>query len=359
MRAARKGDVIVAEPTRVGHTPGEALSVGELLNRGLEPLLLWLGISTTNPLRLLVPDASERRLLNQVATTSFSHALCDNALLELRTGNDPEQRVVIPSSVRVLIDAPPLALTWASANMVKRIRMRTADELEATLRLIELASEFCGSYARNAMDPRTGACFFDKPHHEKPFTHLNELQENLHAMHGANGLRLARKVAGHAIDGSGSPMETYLNLALTLPPRLAGVSMARPLANHQLVVDEDIRPLIDHKSLRPDLQWPDYNTLAEFLGDESHASKSARVEDKNRIKDYVTAQYAPIILMFEDVRNQTALNQTIQAIARELMRNGKRGELYRVSRILEDKSFLARQQTLIKTLLPPITRYDG
>lgn len=346
--------MVVAEPVHLDRTPGQALSIGELGRLGLDPLLQWLGISEKRPLQLRVYSSEQRRVLNGVVVTTLSHPLNGNALLELHTGSDKEQRVIIPESVRVFVDAPSLALIWACQNMTGRIRKNITDELEGTLRLIDLTNECCGLYARDPLKPRTDTCYYDKPNHGAPFTHLDQLRTDLAEMSAVHGLKQARVVAKYAIDNSWSSMETYINLALTLPPRLAGVSMQTPLMNRMLVVDDSLKSLIEHKSLRPDLQWPDFNTLVEFLGDKSHASKSSRVEDKNRLQDYVRAKYSPIFLMFDDVRNVTALNQSIITIARELMRHGKHNELYRVQRILKDQEFYARQQTLVKTLLPPV-----
>ena len=135
--------------------------------------------------------------------------------------------------------------------------------------------------------------------------------------------------------------------------------MHEPLVNQHLVIGENTKLLLKHKSIRPDLQWPEYQTLVEYIGDEPHASKKARIEDKDRLQDYATAGYTACSLMFDDVRNATALNRTAEMIARSLMQHGKRNELYRVRHLLKDDKFLSRQSQLIATLLPPVTRYDS
>ena len=135
--------------------------------------------------------------------------------------------------------------------------------------------------------------------------------------------------------------------------------MGEPLVNQPLVVSEDTQALLRHGTIRPDLQWPEFRTLVEYLGDEEHASKQARVEDKNRAQDYTTAGYAQFTLMFDDVRTATALNRTALMIARALMNNGKQNELYRIRHLIQDEKFLARQSQLISTLLPPVTRFES
>ena len=105
------------------------------------------------------------------------------------------------------------------------------------------------------------------------------------------------------------------------------------------------------------LLWPELRTVVEYYGDEEHAGKPARIEDKNRMQDYATAGYAAFPLMFDDVRSAAALGKTIEMLAREFMKRGVSRELYRVRRILRDEDFRACQTTLVATLLPHMLRY--
>jgi hypothetical protein len=153
-------------------------------------------------------------------------------------------------------------------------------------------------------------------------------------------------------------METYLNHALVLPRKYAGLSMKRPLANKQLVLDEAHRRNLKHGTLRPDLQWPEYKVLAEYLGEAEHASRRARVEDKNRMQDYASTPYTAFPLMFDDVKNATALNKTALMIGREFARHGAKNEPSRLKKLITDQTFLANQRVLISVLLPPVKRYE-
>ncbi|MDO4805923.1 MAG: hypothetical protein Q4A07_01610 [Coriobacteriales bacterium] len=111
-------------------------------------------------------------------------------------------------------------------------------------------------------------------------------------------------------------------------------------------------------SLRPDLQWPELRTLVEYLGDEGHASHDARVEDKNRMQDYVSSGYKPFFLMFDDVKSVSALNRTAMMLAHEFAKNGKKFEPYRLQRLFKDEEFAHRQAVLVSRMLPPVTRYS-
>lgn len=422
LRAARAKELVAAVPcdsVRVRTTQG---AIESLNNLGINRLLSWLDIGPQNPLEVLVPNVGSRSWMSCVKTKVLSRDVPQGAFLELTSGT-AHNAIVFPSNVRVFVDAPPLALVNEAHRLSKvtasklaslkettqrlsaqrhlvqtSLPMRTGslahpakdaplmygadnhsvilatqslcpedgfrelkllEELAESLQLIALASEFCGSYARDPLQPMTKDCHHDEPRQCRRFVTPEELNEFLLAAPRMDGINLARTAAEYAIDESGSPIETLCNLAWTLPPRKAGLSMPKPLVNKQLVVeDRRLRELLDQKSLRPDLQWPDYHTLVEYLGDKDHASHNARVQDKNRLQNYVAAEYTPFFLMFDDVKNVAAINRTALRIARELQKHGKHREVSRVSRIIKSPGFRERQLKLMATLLPPVTRYD-
>ena len=360
MRAARVGKVVSASPLCNAHISPTALrGLDELRGVGLGTLLDWLSISPSNPLKLSVPCNHQRIRTREVCTSALSEELPDGALLQLHSGTDKESAITLPPDVIVCIDSPSLAFVKMSHELGPKAAKEGNEGLTTSLRLIEFACECCGAYVRDPFTPRTTIIHYDEPGADSRFCNLSDMRTFASSGHKLHGKNLALKMLAHAIDGSGSGIESYLNLALAGAPRLGGLAMHEPLVNQQLVIDEDIKQLLKHKSIRPDMQWPDYQTLVEYLGDEAHASKKARVEDKDRLQDYATAGYTTFSLMFDDVRSAAALNRTAEMIARSLMQHGKRNELYRVRHLLKDDKFLSRQSQLIATLLPPITRYDS
>lgn len=422
LRAARAKELVTAVPcdsVRVRTTQGALESLNDL---GISRLLSWLDIGPQNPLEVLVPDVGSRSWISCIKTKVLSRDVPQGAFLELASGM-AHNAIIFPSDIQVFVDAPPLALVneahrlskitalklaslketaqrlfaqrqFAQTSPPKRTvslahrgngasllygtdnraailatsslcpedefrELKLLEELAELLQLIALASEFCGSYARDPFQPMTKDCHHDEPHQCGRFVTPKELNEFLLAAPRMDGISLARLAAEYAIDESGSPIETLCNLAWTLPPRKAGLSMPKPLANKQIVVeDRHLRGLLDQESLRPDLQWPEYHTLVEYLGDKDHASHNARVQDKNRLQNYVAAEYTPFFLMFDDVKNVAAINRTALRIARELQKHGKRREVSRVSRIIKSPGFRERQLKLMATLLPPVARYD-
>jgi len=361
---ARRGEAVSAT-----HAPDvrvapmdKQLARGEdaSLNSFLQAIAEGAGYgSSVTPIKpeLLVPDDASRIWSGAVRTSLLTTEVPQGTFLEIKPGPDSSTSLPIPPYIRILIDGPELALVRAAHTLQQMVAAGTMEGLAAKLRLLEFADECCGAYIRDPKNPRTGEVVIDKRDKDTRFTTPEQLQSFLGEVRGLDGLAMVRSIAGHVIDLSGSPMESYFNHAMTLPPRLAGFSMRKPLANRQLVVEDDVAKLLIHDSLRPDFQWPEFHMLAEYLGEDGHADRAARKEDKNRLLDYARASYTPFMLMFDDVRNAGALARTCEMFAREFMKRGVKGELYRVRKILKDEKFRERQGILIRTLLPPLMRY--
>lgn len=358
LRRARLGTQLSAEGVDLARV--QELKVLDLPHtlEALHDLTQLLAIDRSHPLELRVPNDASRSWIDAVHCTTLGSKVPSQSFLELMPGGG-DDALCWPANIHVLVDGPELAVVEGARALLKPLRLSKVTKLQAFLRLLEFADELCGHYNRDPLDPRNGKPTYDEPSVDTSLCKPAKLVSRLEKLPKMDGLSLARQVASYVIDGSGSPMESYLNHALTLPPRLAGLSMPTPLANQQLQIDQDERELLLHNSLRPDLQWPEQRVLAEYLGDGSHSSKAARVEDKNRLLDYAATHYEAFILMYDDVRTARALNRTAQMIARALMQKGCPQTLYRVRRILRQKGFDSKQNTLIATLLPPIPRYDN
>ena len=357
MRMARRGEIVTAVPSTEQRVAPLDRSIRSLDDVGLEDLATTLKVSHTNPLSLLVPDDTSRRwskdATSTLATSLLSVDVPAGSFLELKNGRSTEHGITFPSDVSVFIRSPMLAILDA----IHALKHANKDGLEVFFRVLAFADECCGNYSRDPLSPISGRLHYDERDKPTRFCNPDDLRELLEQAHDLDGLRLARHISRYVIDGSGSPMETCTNHVMTLPPRYGGFSMRVPLANEQLVLNPGEKKIIRHESLRPDLQWPDQRMVAEYLGDESHAGKSARIEDKNRLQDYIATSYTPFFLMYDDVCNAQAINRTAEMFAREFMKRGVKGELYRVRKYLKDEDFLARQRKLLACLLPPLERY--
>ena len=359
LRIARLGKGLIAIPcddTSIAPLDGDIHCITDL---HLDSLCNKLHIDDTHPLNLLVPNIESRRWCKTIRTHVLSTTLPNGSFLQLVPGEDKATRMPIPEGLRILIESPPLALVQGARSMQRLVKLHKMSRQAAILRLMEFADESCGWYVRDPDAPRTGTITYDDPKRCSRLCDVSTIRNYIKDITNVDGITLARLAARHAIDGTGSPMEAYLHHGLSLPPRYGGLSIKMPLANSQLQTNDATRAKLKHQSIRPDLQWPEFHTVAEYLGDKEHAARPARIEDKDRMQDYMVAGYTAFPLMFDDVRNAAALGRTAQMIARELMRNGAREELYHVRKILNNKDFVARQSILVATLLPPITRYGN
>ncbi len=297
--------------------------------------------------------------VKDLRTKVLSAPIPAGGFLELLPGADSKKLLHIPDGLRIFIESPELAFVHRAHALESYVARDVISRHAAVLRLLEFGDECCGWYSRDPGNPQKGKIRYDEPGWCTRFATPEAIRAFVENTCHIDGLKLARKACKYIIDESGSPIESYINHGFTLPPRLGGVSMGFPLANKQLVTSDAIKALLKHSSLRPDMQWPELMTVVEYYGDEEHAGKPARIEDKNRMQDYTTADYAAFPLMFDDVRNTAAFGKTIEMLAREFMKRGMSRELYRVRRILRDEDFRARQTTLVATLLPPVLRYGN
>lgn len=357
MRLARRGDVVTAESAPGHMLEGFGKKPASLADLRMDDLVSALKISEEDPLELLVPRDSSRLWsgadISRLRTKLLSVALPSDSFLEVKAGKGPGAVQWAPET-KIYITNPALE----SAYVAQAAKATQTSDLRAFLRILEFLDECCGTYVRDPFDPFAGTVTYDDRLEPTNFVTPQLVISYLQEVKGIDGLPLARKAARQAIDGSGSPMETYLNHALVLPRKYAGLSMKRPLANKQLVLDEAHRRNLKHGTLRPDLQWPEYKVLAEYLGEAEHASRHARVEDKNRMQDYASTPYTAFPLMFDDVKNATALNKTALMIGREFARHGAKNEPSRLKKLITDQTFLANQRVLISVLLPPVKRYE-
>lgn len=359
LRTARIGKVLRVIPCDESAVAQLDPTIHGLADLHLGKLCDLLHVDTSHPLNMLVPTAQSRCWGKGIQSHVLSASLPGGAFLQLTSGEDEASAIKLPDDVRILIESPSLALLQAASSLQRRVTLKSMTKQAALLRLLEFADECCGWYIRDPHNPRMGPISYDEPQKCTRLTEPEQLKSFINSAKGIDGVAYARLAVRHVIDGTGSPMEAYLHHSLCLPPRLGGLSMSMPLANTELQTDDATRSKLKHKTIRPDLQWPKQKTLAEYLGDKEHAGRPARIEDKDRMQDYMIAGYKAFPLMFDDIKSATALGRTAQMIARELMRNGVHEELYHVRKLLNDPDFVALQGTLIATLLPPITRYDS
>ena len=105
---------------------------------------------------------------------------------------------------------------------------------------------------------------------QEPLITHDEAARIISLLGKTKGIAKARRAIKHAISGSASPRESALVLALTLPTRLGGFQLPRPLLNHRIELTQLGHRLARKGYVRCDIYWPEYRLAVEYDSDEFH-----------------------------------------------------------------------------------------
>ncbi len=141
-------------------------------------------------------------------------------------------------------------------------------------RAIALAMELCGTYAINAC----GGCDWDVT----PLTCAERIRRILSLSESFRGRDIARQASLYVIDGSASPMETSLAIALSLPRRLGGWGCSKPVLNARVELDDAAKRECGSTYLVADLLFERAGLDIEYQGREWHSSLGDRASDERR-----------------------------------------------------------------------------
>ena len=315
----------------------------------LEAIRTILGLPPDRRIELRVPSPSKRIRASCVCSRVCSIELPQGSFLRL-TASD-ESIVRLPSDVEVLVDSPQLSFATVSQQLNDLVRRSVMRPYEADIRLVAMAAEECGSYAFDPWHPRTGGCTFFLP----ALTTTNDLKTYLDDLHGLDGMARAKRALRFAFDRSASPMETFVNAAMSLPSSHGGLFLGRPAANKRIDLTDLQSLMLNHRDhITPDLLWETWAIIIEYLGSEPHEGAQAKDEDMGRIQDYQVLGYLVFPVTYKNVHNPTALNQLAMRVAEAMELKGAAGMRAQVAILQADQEFLERQSDLFKILLPAV-----
>ena len=140
------------------------------------------------------------------------------------------------------------------------------------LQLLLLGYELTAKHVIDTTDIR-GIC------KSKPLITAEKLQTYLAHFDRYKGLDKARKAADLVSGKSASPMETRLAILLTLPRRLGGFGLPKPVMNHRIAIDSDKSQGFNKGNLEFDLFWKKGNLAVEYDSDLFHSSDSKIGDD--------------------------------------------------------------------------------
>jgi len=128
-----------------------------------------------------------------------------------------------------------------------------------TIRLASLMMELAGTYRRSPTS-------YGRPR----LTSYNNLSRFIETVPHARGRELYCRALHYEMDMSLSPMETAIALLLTLPVRLGGFGLPKPILNVRLRGTELRTDTSSQREILPDLYWPEQEVVLEYDSREHH-----------------------------------------------------------------------------------------
>ena len=141
-------------------------------------------------------------------------------------------------------------------------------------RTASIATEICGTYARS---PRSPEGFFRRA----PLDTACDLRAYFDATRGYGAGRV-REALPYVVDGSRSPMETVLVLALVLPVELGGCGLPLPTLNQRIEIPPELRLALGKPYVTVDICWPGTRTILEYDSYRWHTVPRALDSDASR-----------------------------------------------------------------------------
>lgn len=144
------------------------------------------------------------------------------------------------------------------------------------LELIEYGYELCGRYELELTEARGG--YRDR----RPLTSSQQIHAALANHPHMPGAKRARHALAFVRDGSRSPMETALALAIVLPKAKGGLGYRHIVLNQRIFIPQELKATIRSDYLEVDIFAPRRNIGVEYDGD-AHSELKRRTHDADRL----------------------------------------------------------------------------
>lgn len=308
-----------------------------------------LPLSFDDPLELTFFERGTRSQSGLVHARCLLTQLPEGAFMEVVRTDGRAWEGIDGAEIRLFVESPPLSLIHAQQLLDRLPRDGALSPSAALIRLIALAMELCGSYARDPRDPASGPCVFDL----EPVGTLAQLRAFLAEAHRLRGVKAARQAAIYALDGSGSPEETLLALAFSLPLSLGGIESPELVLNEPIAWPEGVARLVEHRTMRPDISFPGFATASEYNG-LTHMDRRSFEEDQRRIRDYQLCGISVFPATYRDVSTPGSLATYLARVAHSIDAHGLRGYERRVRAALMDEGASHMRRVLLSQLLPAV-----
>jgi hypothetical protein len=214
----------------------------------------------------------------------------------------------------LLADSPPDSVTRLSDDVYVTSPELTFVQLgrvESVPVLAQYAMELCGGYAlapwsRPGFEPRAPLCT------------LAGIECFVGSCAGMQGTRKASEALRLAGERSMSPAETRLFLLLTLPRRLYGYGLPRPLLNQRIDIPPDAQRRLRSDYLVVDLLFPGHGLVVEYDSRAFHGTP-ARLDHDDRREVLQDMGYDVVVVRAERLENYQRFDGLVrQTMARRL-----------------------------------------
>jgi hypothetical protein len=176
--------------------------------------------------------------------------------------------------------------------------------------LIEAGFELCGGFVSRTTGPELPR--------RKPLTSVGDIESALAEWAGSPGAKNGRRAIAHVIEGSASPKETQLTMLLSMPRRLGGFGLPRPVLNAPIELSGAAAKIMGRGSVRGDLLWEEKRLVVEYDSASWHASAPAIAMDANRRNALKDMGYDVITVTGAQIMSHGMMEQVAAVLERRL-----------------------------------------
>lgn len=187
------------------------------------------------------------------------------------------------------------------------------------LDLLLLGFELCGTYFCGQGIDAFASTSTASPRH-KPFTRANKIARFLDSdvASQTKGIAQATLASKSLLDNSDSPRESTLALMLTLPRRLGGYALPRPLLNQRINIPRSSSQLIRNDHFRCDLLWPKEGLAIEYDSDLHHVDAQKIAKDASRRDALALLGIQVITVTNKQFASMNEMDKVAHAVAKTL-----------------------------------------
>jgi hypothetical protein len=132
------------------------------------------------------------------------------------------------------------------------------------------------------------------------------------------GARKLLNATRHAFENAASPKEIELALKLTLPSKLGGLCVPRPLLNYKIELLENTKNLTDSSYYVADACWPNEKILLEYDSDMAHLTSDQKNHDEIKRRTLEAQGYRIFVVTRKQLSSIAQMENTARLILKAM-----------------------------------------